>query len=129
MRSHLQILGCDFSVSPLSLEEHRFRAEIVSTVRSESLSSYAAVFGRCVPFNQVKSEGKTNLSCKREKKSTVRRITIYGRKPVRHSSHYRTAGPVYSGMCDGLQIKIHYKTQHLYSVMLKKEGGKNTLGI
>lgn len=29
---------------------------MVSALRSERLSRYAAVFGRCVPFNQLKSK-------------------------------------------------------------------------
>lgn len=77
------------------------------------------VFGKCVPFNQAEFERVANLSCKRGEKSPAKqRVTIYGRKPVRHSSHYWTARPVYSGMRDSVQIKVHYDRQPFISLAL-----------
>lgn len=40
-------------------------AEMVSKIFKDS---GLVVFGKCVPFNQVEYEGKTNLSCKRGEK-------------------------------------------------------------
>lgn len=55
------------------------------------------------------------LCCKKKKTTpAVQRITICGKKPVRHSSHYRSATSVYSEARDSVQMKIYNQSQRLH---------------